>query len=74
LSLGYQSVVVAFASCLTWFWLVARYPAGRLSVFTFMTPLIGIALAGVVLDDPVISRLLLGVMGVGAGLHLVNRG
>jgi len=41
LSLGYQSVVVAFASYLTWFWLVARYPAGRLSVFTVMTPLIG---------------------------------
>ncbi len=39
-----------------------------------MTPLIGIALAGVVLDDPVTSRLLLGVMGVGAGLYLVNRG
>lgn len=74
LSLGYQSVVVAFASYLTWFWLVARYPAGRLSVFTFMTPLIGIAVAGVVLDDPVTSRLLLGVMGVGAGLQLVNRG
>ena len=73
-SLSYQSVVVAFASYLTWFWLVARYPAGRLAAFTFMTPLIGIAVAGVVLGDPVTSRLLLGVVGVGAGLQLVNRG
>ena len=39
---AYQCVVVCFASYLTWFWLVARYPAGRLSAFTFLTPLLGV--------------------------------
>ena len=30
---GAQTVIVAFASFLVWFWLIARYPATRLSSF-----------------------------------------
>ncbi len=51
--LGYQSVVVAFASYLTWFWLVLRYPAGKLSGFTFATPVFGIAAGAAVLGEAV---------------------
>lgn len=32
-SLGYQCVIVVFASYLTWVWLIGRYPAGRLAAF-----------------------------------------
>ena len=42
-SLAFQSVVVAFASYLTWFWLLTTYLAGRLAVFSFMAPLFGVA-------------------------------
>ena len=36
---------VAFASYLAWFWLLTRYLASRLSVFSFATPLFGVAFA-----------------------------
>ncbi len=71
--LGYQCVVVCFASYLTWFWLVSRYPAGRLAAFTFLTPLLGVVAAWLLLDEPVSFTLLLGLACVGVGLWLVNR-
>ena len=37
-----QTVVGAFASYLAWMWLLGRYPATRVSVFVFLTPLFAI--------------------------------
>jgi drug/metabolite transporter (DMT)-like permease len=39
---GYQTVIVCFASYLLWFWLIRHYPATRLSAFTLLTPLLGL--------------------------------
>lgn len=68
----YQVVLVAFASYVGWFWLIKHYPATRLSVFSFLTPvfgvLSGIALLGEPLSPAVIGALLL----VGGGIALVN--
>lgn len=72
-SLAYQCVIVAFASYLAWFWLVTRYPAGRLSAFTFLTPLIGVAAAAVLLGERATVGLVTGLGCVIAGLLLVNR-
>ena len=73
LSLAYQGVVIAFASYLTWFWLVSRYPAGRLSAFTFLTPLLGVSAAWALLGETPTPLLGLGLVCVCAGLFLVNR-
>jgi len=73
MSLGYQAVVVAFASYLTWFWLVARYPAGRLSAFTFLTPLLGVVAAWAILGETPTPYLGVGLLCVCGGLVLVNR-
>lgn len=70
---AYQCVVVCFASYLTWFWLVARYPAGKLSAFTFLTPLLGVFAAWLLLGEPLTPLLFLGLLCVGVGLRLVNR-
>lgn len=70
---AYQCVVVCFASYLTWYWLVARYPAGRLAAFTFLTPLLGVVVAWALLNEPLSPTLLLGLGCVGVGLRLVNR-
>jgi drug/metabolite transporter (DMT)-like permease len=70
--LAYQGVVVAFASYLAWFWLVLRYPAGRLSGFTFFTPICGVAAGAVVLGESVGPALLAGIVAVAAGLRLLN--
>jgi drug/metabolite transporter (DMT)-like permease len=73
LSLLYQCVIVAFASYLTWFWLISRYPAGRLAAFSFLTPLFGVLAAALLLGEPVTPMLLVGLACVGVGLRLVNR-
>ncbi len=72
-SLAYQTVLVAFASYLVWFWLVATYPAGRLAAFSFLTPLFGV-LAGAVLLGERVSAALAAALGlVVIGIWLVNR-
>lgn len=72
-ALAYQTVFVAFASYLAWFWMIARYPAGRLSAFTLFTPLFGIAAGILLLGEPARPSLLLALALVAAGLVLVNR-
>ena len=71
-SLAYQSVIVAFASYLTWFWLLTRYLASRLSVFSFAAPMFGVAFGHFVLGDPLTPGFLVAAAMVGAGIALVN--
>lgn len=73
LLLLYQAAGVTFASYLTWFWLVARYPAGRLAAFGFLTPIFGVLAAAILIGEPIPHSLMLGLVGVGIGLILVNR-
>ncbi|MEO8837140.1 MAG: DMT family transporter [Herbaspirillum sp.] len=72
LSLIFQTVVVAFASFLAWFWLLRRYLTSRLSVFSFLTPLFGVAFGVLLLDDPIGWRFGGGAVLVLAGIVLVN--
>ncbi len=72
-SMFFQSVVVAFASYLAWFWLVRHYPATLLSSFTFLTPLFGLLFGWALLDEPVTPQLLMALAGVAGGIWLVNR-
>jgi len=71
--LGFQIAIVAFVTYLAWFWLVAHYPAGRLSAFTFLTPLFGVLAGAALLDEPLSAGLILALLLVGAGIWLVNR-
>jgi drug/metabolite transporter (DMT)-like permease len=72
-SLAYQGVIVAFASYLAWFWLLTRYLAGRLAVFSFLTPLFGVAFGVIFLSEPLSAAFLGAALLVGAGIVLVNR-
>jgi drug/metabolite transporter (DMT)-like permease len=54
--------------------LLTRYLAGRLAVFGFLTPLIGVIAGAVVLQEPLRPAFLAAVALVGAGIYLVNRG
>ena len=67
--LGAGLIVVA-ASYVAWFWLLARYPAGQLSAFTFLSPIFAVALGALLLSEPVTPRLLLGGLLVVAGTAL----
>jgi drug/metabolite transporter (DMT)-like permease len=72
-SLAYQGVIVAFASYLVWFWLLTRYLAARLAVFSFMTPLFGVLAGVAVLGEPLTPTFAGAALLVGAGIVLVNR-
>jgi drug/metabolite transporter (DMT)-like permease len=71
-SLLFQSVVVSFASYLTWFWLLRHYLASRLGVFSFLTPLFGVAFGVWLLDEPLEASFLVGALLVCAGIVLVS--
>jgi drug/metabolite transporter (DMT)-like permease len=71
--LGYQTVIVCFASYLLWFWLIRHYPATRLSAFTLLTPLLGLWAGVVLLDEPLTARLLAACAAVAIGIAVVNR-
>lgn len=70
---AYQCVVVTFASMLLWYWLMRRYPAAKMSVFTLLTPVFGLLASVVLLDEPLTVRLLLALTTVAVGLLMVNR-
>ncbi len=72
-SLAFQSLVVAFASYLAWFWLLRRYPATRLSAFSFLTPLFGLVFAALALGETVSKRLVIALFFIAIGIWLVNR-
>lgn len=71
-SLAFQTVFVAFISYLTWFWLLRKYLASRLGVFSFLTPLIGVVLGAWLLDEPIGKGFLLGTLLVVLGVVLLS--
>ena len=71
-SLLFQSLVVSFASFLVWFWLLRNYLASRLGVFSFMTPLFGMAFGVWLLKEPIEPSFLAGAILVLAGIALVS--
>jgi len=66
-SLLYQIIVVAFASYLTWFWLLSRYPASALAAFSFMVA------GGLLLGERISGALAAAMLFVALGIFLVNR-
>jgi drug/metabolite transporter (DMT)-like permease len=73
LALGYQSIIVALLSYLTWFVLINKFPASRVASFAFFGPVMGVLAGGVLLGEPWPPTLLLGLGGIAAGIYLVNR-
>ena len=72
-SIAFQSVVVAFASFLGWFWMLRHYPATKVSSFTFLTPVFGLGFGALLLGEVLTPKLLLALAGVALGIWLVNR-
>jgi drug/metabolite transporter (DMT)-like permease len=72
-SLIYQTVWVVSVTYVVWFALVLRFSASRLSAFTFLTPLFGVAAGHILLGEPLTPAFAAAVAMVAAGLVLVNR-
>ena len=72
-ALAYQTFWVVSVTFVIWFALVARFSASRLSAFTFLTPLFGVAAGRLVLGEPLTWAFAAAVALVAGGLVLVNR-
>ncbi|MEY4883114.1 MAG: hypothetical protein RIS34_968 [Pseudomonadota bacterium] len=65
--------VGAFSSYLAWMWMLGRYPATKISVFVFLTPVFALLFGALWLKEPVNGSLILALAMVAAGIVLVNR-
>ncbi|MDO8370916.1 MAG: DMT family transporter [Polaromonas sp.] len=72
-SLVLQTVVGAFASYLAWMWMLGRYPATKISVFVFLTPLFALLFGALWLKEAATPSLLAALVLVALGIVLVNR-
>jgi drug/metabolite transporter (DMT)-like permease len=73
-SLAYQTIWVVSVTFVIWFALIKNYSANRLSAFSFLTPLFGVAAGHLVLGEPLTIAFAAAVALVTGGLVLVNRG
>lgn len=71
-SVLFQAVVVSFVSYLTWFWLLRKYLASNLAVFSFITPLFGVTFGVVLLGEPLSVNFVVGAVMVLLGVVLVS--
>jgi drug/metabolite transporter (DMT)-like permease len=71
--MGIQASVGAFASYLVWMWMLGRYPATKISVFVFLTPLFALLFGNLMLGEALTPTLLIALGLVAVGIVLVNR-
>ena len=72
LSLVFQTLVIAIASYLVWFWLLRRYLTSRLMLLSLLTPLFGVLFGAALLGDRIDLRFAAGALLVLAGVVIVN--
>lgn len=71
--LAFQALWVVGFTFLLWFGLIKTYSASKLSAFTFITPLFGVAAGYLIMGDHLTPAFGLAALLVIAGLVLVNR-
>ncbi len=72
-SLAVQTFVGAFVSYLAWMWMLGHYPATRISVFVFLTPMFALLFGAWWLREAVTPTLVMALGFVAMGIVLVNR-
>ena len=68
-----QTAVGAFASYLAWMWLLGHYPATRVTVFVFLTPLFALLFSALWLGESITLNLVSALALIAIGITLVNR-
>lgn len=73
-SFAYVVFVMSFGASLLWFWLLTHGEASRVSAYYFLTPVFGLALAALLLHEPVGMHDVGGLAAIACGIALVQRG
>lgn len=71
--LAFQIVVVVSAGFLLWLWLLSIYPAATVAAFSFLSPVFGVFLGWLLLNEEVGWSILAALALVCGGLILINR-
>jgi drug/metabolite transporter (DMT)-like permease len=72
-SFWYVVLVMSLGASLLWFWLLTHGEASRVSAYYFLTPVFGLALAALLLHEPVGIRDMGGLIAIALGISLVQR-
>ena len=73
MSFWYVVLVMSLGASLLWFWLLTHGEASRVSAYYFLTPVFGLALAALLLHEPVGLRDTGGLIAIALGISLVQR-
>ena len=68
----YQSLVTAAFGFVTWNTLLQKYGAVALHSFIFIMPIAGVTLGGLLLGEPITSKLLIALALIVAGILVVH--
>ncbi|HZR42526.1 MAG TPA: DMT family transporter [Ktedonobacteraceae bacterium] len=68
----YLVLVISIGASLLWFWLLQRGEASAVSSYYFLTPIVGLALAALLLGEPFGLREVLGMIAIATGIALIN--
>ncbi len=69
----FQASVVVAGGFITWLWLLSVYPAATVASFSFLTPVFGLLLGWLLLDEPLTPSILTAGALVAGGIVLINR-
>jgi len=72
-ALVFQSLAVSVFCFMSWQYLIAKHNSSNLSVFFFSTPLIGMFIGIILLNEAFDPGLIAGCILVGAGIYVVNK-
>lgn len=72
LAVAFIATIGGAASFYTWIWALERISPSRVAVTVTLNPVTAALLGAIVLDEPMTARLLLGLVGVVAGIALAN--
>ncbi len=73
LAFAYTTLVPGLAATFVWFWLVNRIGTTRAATFHFLNPFFGVAIAALLLSEPLGPSDILGVVIVTLGIMAVQR-
>lgn len=71
--LAFQIVFVVSGGFIFWLWLLSLYPAASVASFSFLSPVFGVLLGWLLLDEQVGPSILTSLVLVAVGLILINR-
>jgi drug/metabolite transporter (DMT)-like permease len=69
----FQASVVVAGGFITWLWLMSVYPSSTVASFSFLTPILALALGALIFGETVTWAILASAVLVAVGIVLINR-